>query len=142
VFTLFEAKKKDFGTKNEALAIAEIYRECPSISIDYGIMEKAENVSVYKSDFGWSDLGTWGSLFEEKEKDIHNNAVRGEKAYVNNAKNCLIDLPENKIAVLNDINNLIIVESDGFLLVSSKKDEQNIKILTEQIKKDLGNGIL
>lgn len=142
VFTLFESKKEIFGTKDEHMAIEEIYASCPNISIDYGIMEKTKDVSVYISDFGWSDLGTWGSLYEERDKDSEGNSIISEGAYFNNTTNCLIDLPGDKIAVINNVDDLIIVEADGLLLVSSKRGEQDIKKLVEKLKSDYGDKVM
>ncbi|HOU98143.1 MAG TPA: mannose-1-phosphate guanylyltransferase [Bacteroidales bacterium] len=115
-------------------SLSYIYSECPNVSIDYGIMEKADNVYVIKSDFGWSDLGTWGSLFENLKKDKENNIIRSKHVYIQNSSNNFIQLPNEKIAVINSVSNLIIVEHENMLLISDKDKEQEIKTLVNQIK--------
>lgn len=122
------------GKSDEEKLLSYIYSECPNISIDYGIMEKADNVHVIKSDFGWSDLGTWGSLFENLKKDKNNNIIRGNQVNTHNANNNFIQLPNNKIAVINGVSNLIIVEHENMLLISDKDKEQDIKTVVNQIK--------
>ncbi len=121
--------------KNEAKKLAYIYSECPNISIDYGIMEKADNVYVSKADFGWSDLGTWSSLFENLKKDENNNVVFGKNVYIQDSKNNYINISDTHTAVINGVDNLIIVEHDGKLLISDKTKEQEIKILVNHLNK-------
>ncbi len=111
-----------------------VYSECPNISIDYAIMEKAKNVFVCKADFGWSDLGTWGSLFENLDKDKQNNVIRGKNVYVQQSSGNFIHLPDRKIAVINGISNLIIVEHENMLLISDKGKEQDIKNIINTLK--------
>ncbi|MGQ9847001.1 MAG: mannose-1-phosphate guanylyltransferase [Bacteroidales bacterium] len=132
VYHLFN--ELSIGKPDEEKSLSYVYSECPNISIDYGIMEKADNVYVIKADFGWSDLGTWGSLFENLKKDKHNNIIRGNQIYTYNANNNFIQLPKNKIAVINGVSNLIIVEHDNMLLISDKDKEQDIKTVVNQIK--------
>lgn len=126
----------EFSTANaeEEKSLSYIYSECPNVSIDYGIMEKADNVYVVKSDFGWSDLGTWGSLFENLKKDNDNNIIRGKQVYTQNAINNFVQLPNDKIAVINGVSNLIIVEHENMLLISDKDKEQEIKAIVNQLK--------
>ncbi len=122
------------SNSNEEQGLSYVYSECPNISIDYGIMEKADNVFVIKADFGWSDLGTWGSLFENLQKDKKNNIVRGSQVYVHDSDNNFIQLPNGKIAVINGVSNLIVVEHEDMLLISDKNKEQEIKTVVNQIK--------
>ena len=116
-----------FNTPKEAEFIEEIFPACPNISIDYGIMEKASNVYVISADFGWSDLGTWGSLHELSEKDDNNNAVLKCKALFYNSKDNLISLSADKLAILSDMDGYIVTESDNVLLICKKEKEQNIR---------------
>lgn len=116
-----------YNTDEEKQFIQSSYTTCKSISIDYAVMEKAENVFVMKSDFGWSDLGTWGSLYENRKKNEQGNAVVGKNAMLYDCKNCVVTLPKEKLAVLQGLNDYIIVESDNILLVCRKSDEQEIR---------------
>jgi len=131
VFHLF----KEYTASNQKTEekLLYIYSECPNISIDYGIMEKADNVYVIKADFGWSDLGTWGSLCENLKKDKDNNIIRGNMIFTNLANDNFIQIPDNKIAVINGVSNLIVVEHNNMLLISDKQQEQEIKTVVNKI---------
>lgn len=119
---------------NNEQALSYVYSECPNISIDYGIMEKADNVFVIKADFGWSDLGTWGSLFEHLKKDENNNFIKGgRQIHTHNSDNNFILLPDDKIAIINGVSNFIIVEYENMLLISDKNKEQEIKTVVNQL---------
>ena len=131
VFHLFEEYTSSPQKTEQKLSY--IYSECPNISIDYGIMEKADNVYVIMGDFGWSDLGTWGSLFENLKKDSNKNIVRGNKVYTNLATNNFIQVPNDKITVINGVSNLIVVEHNNMLLISDKQQEQEIKTAVNKI---------
>jgi mannose-1-phosphate guanylyltransferase len=127
VSILFKKGIKFLDTPDEGHFINKTYAECPNISIDYGVMEKADNVYVLCSDFGWSDLGTWGSLYENHNLDNKANAVSGEKIFLYDTTNCIINMPKNKIAVIQGLTNYIVVESDNTLLICKKDDEQQIR---------------
>jgi mannose-1-phosphate guanylyltransferase len=127
VSVLFKKGIKFLDTPDEGHFINKTYAECPNISIDYGVMEKADNVYVLCSDFGWSDLGTWGSLYENHNLDNKANAVSGEKIFLYDTTNCIINMPKNKIAVIQGLTNYIVVESDNTLLICKKEDEQQIR---------------
>lgn len=127
VHALFEYGKKHINTPNEVLYINKVYSECPNISIDYGVMEKADNVYVMCADFGWSDLGTWGSLYDNHKKDETGNAVSGNGIFLYDTKDCIVNMPDNKIAVIQGLKDYIVVESEKVLLVCKKQDEQQIR---------------
>lgn len=127
VNSLFDYGKKLINTPDEVHYINKVYSECPNISIDYGVMEKAHNVYVLCADFGWSDLGTWGSLYENHKKDNACNAVSGNKIFLYDTKDCIINMPENKIAVIQGLKDYIVVESENTLLICKKEDEQQIR---------------
>lgn len=127
VNALFRKGIKFLDTPNEGYFINNAYAECPNISIDYGVMEKADNVYVLCSDFGWSDLGTWGSLYENHNLDNHANAVSGEKIFLYDTRNCIINMPDNKTTVIQGLINYIVVESENTLLICKKEDEQQIR---------------
>jgi mannose-1-phosphate guanylyltransferase len=124
---LFEKGKKLLNTPDECFFINKSYSECPNISIDYGIMEKADNVFVLTADFGWSDLGTWGSLYENHPLDSKGNAVSGSKIFLYETEGCIVNLPQEKIAVIQGLKDYIVVESQNILLICKKDDEQQIR---------------
>lgn len=115
------------GTEKEEAFIEEIFPKCPSISVDYGIMEKAENVFVLPSSFGWSDLGTWGSLYELSEKDENQNVSLHSSALFYEAEKNIVTLEPGKLAVVQGVDDMIIAEQGNVLLVCKKGEEQRIK---------------
>ena len=134
-YSVFEEGKIHFGTDLEKSFIGKTYAECRSISIDYGIMEKANNVYVKCTDIGWSDLGTWSSLYEHSHVDKKGNAlVRGDVFSYENSGN-IINISPGKVAVLQGLQDFIIVDSDDVLLIVRKEEEQNIKQYLEDVKK-------
>lgn len=138
VDAVFSEGDKIYFTSEEEKFIAEAYAGCKNISIDYGVMEKAGNVFVLTSDFGWSDLGTWGSLYEQKKKDNEGNSVVGEKVMTYDLENCIINIPDDKLVVLQGLKNYIVVESDGVLLICKMKDEQKIKNIVLDVRLQKG----
>jgi mannose-1-phosphate guanylyltransferase len=100
---------------------------CQNISIDYGIMEKAENVYMLVADFGWSDLGTWGSLYDLAAKDEQHNATLKSKSFFVESKDNLVSLADGKLAVIQGLEDYIVVEADNVLLICQKTEEQRIK---------------
>jgi mannose-1-phosphate guanylyltransferase len=127
-----------YGTKDEQNFINGMYAACENISIDYGIMEKAKNVKVVLSDFGWSDLGTWGSLHGQLNHDDHRNGVVGKHVLTYNCSNTLVRVPEEKLVVLHGLNGYIVVDSGNTLLVCKMEDEQKIKSFVNDIKINKG----
>lgn len=117
ISSLFVEGKTVYGTSEEGNFIADVYSRCKNISIDYGIMEKADNVYVLCSDFGWSDIGTWGSLHEHQKKDENGNAISGDAVFGYNLSDCLIRMPKNKLTVIEGLQGYIVVESDDILLI-------------------------
>lgn len=138
VDALFNEGAGVYGSSQETEFIAKTYPKCKNISIDYGIMEKADNVHVLCADFGWSDLGTWGSLYEMSPKDEYENSVQGKGVFSYDTANCLINLPNNKLAVIQGLENYIIVDSDNILLICRKEDEQKIKNYVNDVKLEKG----
>jgi mannose-1-phosphate guanylyltransferase len=137
--SIFNEGRRSYYTKSEARFIAKAYAECKNISIDYGIMEEAENVYVITSDFGWSDLGTWGSLYEQLEKKENNNSITGSRVISYDLNNCLVNVPEDKLVVLQGLNDYIVVESDNILLVCRMEDEQKIRNFVNDVKMQFGD---
>ena len=138
VSELFEKGNKLYGTADEAPFLNKTYSECQNISIDYGIMEKAGNVYVLCSDFGWSDLGTWGSLYENSQKDIQRNVVSGENVLLYGSKDCMVNMPSEKLVVLQGLEGYIVVESEGTLLICRKEDEQQIRQFVNDVRMNKG----
>lgn len=134
VSVLFAKGEKLYNTPNESAFINKIYSECMGISIDYGVMEKADNVYVLTADFGWSDLGTWGSLYENKKKDDKGNVIFNENILPYDTQNCIINLPVGKTAVLQGLDGYIVVESNNTLLICKKDDEQHIRQFVNDIR--------
>ena len=136
---LFDESSSKFNTEEEMRTVDTIYPLCKNISIDNAIMEKADNVLVVPSDFGWSDLGTWGSLYENLEKDSNDNAIVGEKVILYNASKNIVRVSENKLVVIEGLENYIVVENDKTLLICKKENEQNIKSYVQDVKAKFKN---
>jgi mannose-1-phosphate guanylyltransferase len=128
-----------YGTGKEEEFILNNYPNTPNISIDYAVMEKAENVYTIPSDLGWSDLGTWSSLYENMSKDETNSAKNTNRVLLNNTKDCLVHLPENKVAVIKGLENYIIVDDGEILVIIPKSDEQQIKQMNAEVVEKFGN---
>lgn len=139
VDSLFEKGIGKYNTDEEEQFISETYAVCKNISIDYGIMEKAKNVYTLAVDFGWSDLGTWGSLYTIREKDDNNNATVGNNVMLYNTKNCIVNVPDDKLVVLQGLDDYIVVEEDNTLLVCRKEDEQQIRQFVADVKVEKGD---
>ena len=132
--TIFREGNEFYNTAKEAQFIAKAYSNCKNISIDYAIMEKAENVYVRSSIIGWSDLGTWGSLYDHVKQDDNNNAVVGKNVMMYDSKNCIVNVPKDKLVVMQGLEDYIVVESDGILLICKKEDEQQIRTFVNDVK--------
>jgi mannose-1-phosphate guanylyltransferase len=139
---LFEAEKIHFNTPTEQDAIDRIYPLCVNISIDYGIMEKAENVYIIPSSFGWSDLGTWGSAYENIEKDYLGNAVAGDHVMVFDATNNMVHVNNKKLVLLQGLDNYVVVDTADVLMICKKDKEQEIKAYVAEVKRNKGDKFL
>lgn len=137
--SLFKEHETKIGTPEEVAAVDSIYAQCKSVSIDYGIMEKANNVFVISADIGWSDLGTWGSIYTHLDHDDDNNAVVGKNVMMYDSKDCIVSVPKEKLVVLQGLKDYIVVESNNTLLVCKKQDEQKIKQFVTDIKLNKGD---
>ena len=137
--SLFAEGKSDYNTNLEQDFIQKAYSECGSESIDYAIMEKAKNVFVRASIIGWSDLGTWGSIYSYLPHIQGNNAVVGKNVMLYDSKNCIVRMPNDKLVVLQGLEDYIVVESDGILLICKKQDEQLIRNLVNDVKVTKGD---
>jgi mannose-1-phosphate guanylyltransferase len=124
---LFSPENSFYNTEKEQENINLCFEKCEDISIDYAVMENAKNVDVVLANFDWSDLGTWGSLYTHIEKDFNGNAVVGENVHMINSANCIVNLPNDKLALIEGLDNYIVVESENKLMILNKSDEQNLK---------------
>ncbi len=138
IYHSFDEGRKHFSTPSEKEFIKHAYAQCSSISVDYGIMEKADNVYVICTDLGWSDLGTWSSLYLHSEHDRNDNTVLNSKALTYNSEGNIISLPDGKIAVIQGLEDYIIVDSDDVLLIVSREEEQNIKVYLNDVSNTFG----
>ncbi|MBL7889536.1 MAG: mannose-1-phosphate guanylyltransferase [Bacteroidia bacterium] len=136
---IFKEGNGKYNTPQEAEFIAKAYTNCKNISIDYAIMEKADNVYVRSSIIGWSDLGTWGSLYEHVKQDDHKNAIVGKNVMMYDSKNCIVNVPKDKLVVMQGLDDYIVVESDGILLICKKEDEQQIRTFVNDVKVTKGD---
>jgi len=132
----FESGVEHYSTPSEQSFIDSIYPQCENISIDYGVIEKAENVYVLPSEFGWSDLGTWKSLFEQANKEESNNVMIGSNITLRNAVDSLVVNNSEKLIIVEGVNNMVIVNTKDAILICSKDKEQEVKNLVSEIKKE------
>ncbi len=124
---IFEQMLPIYGTPQEQEAINEKFPQCENISVDYAIMEKAEEIFVCPADFGWSDLGTWGSLQTQSKRDIYGNALIGENISVFETHNCMIHTTQEKKVVVQGLDGYIVAENNDTLLICKLSEEQRIK---------------
>ncbi len=134
VNNIFKEGSGLYGTAKEKEFIHGAYADCPNISIDFGVMEKAENVYVICADFGWSDLGTWGSLYEHLKKDEKGNSVSGEHIFLYDSSNCIINASNDKLIVLQGLDDYIVVESNNSILICKREEEQKIRQFVNDIQ--------
>ncbi len=139
---VFDAEKNYFNTDAEEEAIERIYPQCVNISIDYGVMEKADNVYIIPSSFGWSDLGTWASAYENLEKDYLDNAVAGNNVMVIDATKNIVHADNSKLVLLQGLDDFIVVDTKDVLLICRKDKEQEIKEYVAEVKRNKGDKYL
>lgn len=128
---LFESLLPIYGTEKEQEEIDRTFPECDNISVDYAIMEKAEEIFVCPADFGWSDLGTWGSLQMQTRKDIYGNACIGNNITLVESHNCMIHTTQEKKVVVQGLDGYIVAENNDTLLICKLSEEQRIKQFSE-----------
>ena len=135
---LFKEGENFYNTPDEMKYVRNAYEQCTNISIDFGVMEKAKNVFVMSAEFGWSDLGTYGSLYEHIKHDEHQNAVVGKNVMMYDSQNCIVNMPKDKLVVLQGLNDYIVIESENVLLVCKKSDEQQIRQFVNDVRINKG----
>jgi mannose-1-phosphate guanylyltransferase len=123
-----------YNTNKEADFISQNYAKSENISIDYAVLEKAENVFVLPATFDWNDLGTWGSLHEKLDKDENNNAVVNATVLLNNSSSNIISTSKEKLVIIDGLEDFIIVDKDNVLLIYPKSKEQEIKGIVAKLK--------
>ena len=136
---LFAEVEDKLGTEEEAQSIERVFAECKPISIDYGVMECANNVYVHRGEFGWSDVGTWGSAYQHSRKDRYANAMNGKLIETYDTRNSLIFIPKNKVAIVSGLKDYIVVDTDDVLMICPRSEEQNIKSFIEDIRYSTGD---
>lgn len=132
-YRMFDSIGAHYGTSTEQQAIDTLYPECRSESIDYGVMERSDNVYVRCSDFGWSDIGTWGSMYQYAVKDDDGNTACPTLSAFD-THNCIVNLPKGKIAVIDHLSDYIVVDCDNVLMICPRSHEQEIKKYIESVK--------
>jgi mannose-1-phosphate guanylyltransferase len=136
---IFEEAKPVYNTEREKSYIHSAYQQCTNISIDYGIMEKADNVYVIPSEFGWSDLGTWASIYQLAEKDAHENAlIPSDRIITYDSSNNMVSVPEGKLVIIKGLHDFIVVESNNTLMISPRSEEQGVKQIVADVKQKHG----
>ena len=134
IYDILQAGWDKLNTQQEQAFIDRAYPTTPRISIDYAIMEKADNVYTLPADFGWSDLGSWSSIYQIQEKDSADNVVSQCQALLEDSQNCLIHAAPEKLVVARGLDDFIVVDDEDVLLIFPRKAEQSIKQVTQQLK--------
>lgn len=142
MYELFHAEKDRLDSIDEENILASIYPQCSNISIDYGIMEKADNVKIIPASFGWSDLGTWNAAYENMEKDYLGNAVNGDNVVVIDATRNVVHAPHDKLILLQGLDDFVIVDTKDVLLICKKDKEQEIKEYMGEVRRNKGDRFL
>ena len=128
MYEIFNLGRSEMNTDREKNFINNAYLQFMNISIDFGIMEKADNVYVLPADFGWSDLGTWASIYEMAEKDYVGNAViPSEQVIMFDSSNCMVNVPKDKLVILQGLHDYIVVENNNMLMICPRNEEQKVK---------------
>ncbi|HTN46148.1 MAG TPA: mannose-1-phosphate guanylyltransferase [Flavipsychrobacter sp.] len=139
---VFEQAKEVYNTDRETETLSELYAQCTNISIDYGIMEKAKNVFVIPAYFGWCDLGTWESAYDNSDKDYLGNAVYGDNVMIIDATECMIKAPKDKLVVTQGLEKMIVIDTPDVLLICERNREQQIKEYVAEVKRNKGDKFL
>ncbi len=124
---IFERMQNVMGTPQEQETINKVYPDCDNISIDYAVMENAEEIFVFPADFGWSDLGTWGSLLLQSQRDMYGNGLIGKNIHTFECRNCIVHTTQEKKVILQGLDGYIVAEHDDTLLICKLSEEQRIK---------------
>ena len=132
IANIFEELMPVYDTPDEQTAVDRQFPLCPSISIDYAVMEKAEEIYVFPANFGWSDLGTWGSLHEQAQHDRYDNTAIGNNIQLHDTHDCIIHTTQEQRVIIQGLKGYIVAEKDNCLLICPRDDEQLIRQFVEQ----------
>lgn len=127
IYNIFNGQPSVYGSSQETAFLKEAFAACPDISIDFAVMEKAQNVSMVLADFDWSDLGTWGSLTTHLHKDTQQNSIIGQNVFAFDSNNCLVNVPQEKTVLLDGLQDYIVVDTTDKLMVLKLSNEQKLK---------------
>lgn len=130
IAAIFDNIRSSFFSAQEQKVVNEEFPNCENISVDYAILEKAEEIFVFPADFGWSDLGTWGSLHDQMPKDLEKNVCIGKNIHVYDTNHCIIHATEEKKVVVQGLDGYIVAEKDDTLLICKLSEEQRIKLFS------------
>ena len=136
VYSEVEKLSPAIGSENQKEAIDTFYHGCPSISVDYGIMERAETVFVVPGSFGWNDVGSWRAVYELRDKDENGNVVQTDTAEFARAKKNLVQSDSDKMIALVGVEDLAVVETDNAILVCKLDESQGVKEVVNRLRKD------
>lgn len=142
MYNLFKKGNSCYNSSKEESFINEYYSNSENISIDFGIIEKASNVVVLPAEFDWSDLGTWGSLYNKLEKDTNKNIGIGGDYIFRDSSNNIVKTESGKKVIIQGLHDFIVVEKDDILLICPKENEQEIKEITAEVKSKFGNNFV
>ena len=130
IAAIFDNIRPSFFSAQEQKVVNEEFPNCENISVDYAILEKAEEIFVFPADFGWSDLGTWGSLHDQMPQDLEKNVCIGKNIHVYDTNHCIIHATEEKKVVVQGLDGYIVAEKDNTLLICKLSEEQRIKLFS------------
>lgn len=139
VYELLAKGIEHYNTDSEQAFINEFYPQTPNISVDYAIMEKANNIFVLPAQFSWSDLGAWEALYQESPKNTQGNVVNTHQAILIDTHNSLIRVPQDKLVIVGGVNDLLIIDEGDVLMIYPKEREQEVKVLRKQAEEQFGN---
>jgi mannose-1-phosphate guanylyltransferase len=142
IHNLFKEGVEIYGTDQEMDFIHKTYGNCRNISIDYGVMEKADNVFVLISEFGWSDLGTWGSLYEQLVKNEQENSITGKHVFMYESSGNIVNVQDDMLVVLQGLQDYIVVQNENIVMVCKREDEQKIKQYVNDIRTEIGEDMM
>lgn len=138
---LFSSLAEAIGTDREEAELVRVFSESPAISIDRGVMERADNVYVRVGEFGWSDIGTWGSIYPLSKKDKYGNAC-DDNAILYDSRGSIVSLPDGKVAVISGLKEYIVVDTDDLLMICPREEEQNMKKYLNEVKYRKGDDFM
>jgi mannose-1-phosphate guanylyltransferase len=142
IHNLFKEGVEIYGTDQEEEFIHTTYGNCRNISIDYGVMEKADNVFVLISEFGWSDLGTWGSLYEQLVKNEQENSITGKHVFMYESSGNIVNVQDDMLVVLQGLQDYIVVQNENIVMVCKREDEQKIKQYVNDLRTEIGEDMM